>query len=254
MIGVRAPDLPAPRFRLAGLGAQPGLSPRPSCGSDFRIARLGRRGPSPATSCGSHCILRGGFGRGAEPPAGRPRVRAREVVAKRYAKALFMAAREAGSAVPVGEELEAFQQVFAAHPEVRDVLSRPWIKAVDRRDIAVPVAERSGAGRLVRDFAGLVAERGRIDHLPEIVAAYLALVDEDLGQARARVRSAVALAPEDRRRLGARLEQILGKRIILEEQVDDTLLGGFIAQVGSFILDGSLDGQLERMRERLAKG
>ena len=46
----------------------------------------------------------------------------------------------------------------------------------------------------------------------------------------------------------------LGKRIILEEQVDHTLLGGFVAQVGSFILDGSLDGQLGRMRERLAGG
>ncbi len=181
-------------------------------------------------------------------------MRAREVTAKRYAKALFAAAREAGAAAAAGAELEAFQQVLAAHREVRDVLSRPWIKAADRRGIAVPVASIGGASRLVRDFAGLVAERGRMDHLPEIVSAYRTLLDEDLGQARARVRTAVALAPEDKRRLGSRLEQILGKRIILEEQVDHTLLGGFIAQVGGFILDGSLDGQLGRMRERLAGG
>jgi F0F1-type ATP synthase delta subunit len=36
--------------------------------------------------------------------------------------------------------------------------------------------------------------------------------------------------------------------------VDTNLLGGFVAQVGSFILDGSLDGQLGRMRERLVRG
>jgi F-type H+-transporting ATPase subunit delta len=181
-------------------------------------------------------------------------VRAREVTAKRYAKALFLSAREAGSAAAVGQELEGFEQALAAHPEVRDVLSRPWIKASDRRAIAVPVAQGSGAGRLVRDFAGLVAERGRIDHLREIVAAYREMVDEELGQARASVRSAVAMADDDKRRLAARLEQVLGKRIILEEHVDATLLGGFIAQVGSFILDGSLDAQLARMRERLAGG
>jgi F-type H+-transporting ATPase subunit delta len=181
-------------------------------------------------------------------------VRARELTARRYAKALFMAAREASAAVAVGGELHAFADVIAEHPEVRDVLSRPWIKAADRRGMAVPLAERSGAGKLVRDFAGLVAERGRIDHLPEIVAAYRALVDEDLGQARAAVRSAVAMAPEDKQRLGARLEEILGKRIIVQERVDQTLLGGFVAQVGSLILDGSLDGQLARLRERLARG
>jgi len=181
-------------------------------------------------------------------------VRAREVTAKRYATALFLAAREAGSTVPVGEELGAFVQVLTAHPEVRDVLLRPWIKAADRRAVAASIAEKSGAGRLVRNFAGLIAERGRTDHLAEILSAYGALVDEDLGQARARVRTAVALAPEDKQRLGGRLGGLVGKRIILDERVDRDLLGGFVAQVGSLILDGSLDGQLARMRERLARG
>jgi F-type H+-transporting ATPase subunit delta len=181
-------------------------------------------------------------------------MRAHEGTARRYAKALFMAARESGDAAEVARELSTLQDTLREHREVRDVLSRPWIKAADRRGVAVAVAEKSGAGRLVRDFAGLVAERGRADHLGEIVLAYRALVDEDLGQARAQVRSAVALSDDDKRRLAARLGQILRKRIILEERVDATLLGGFVAQVGSLILDGSLDGQLERMRERLARG
>jgi F-type H+-transporting ATPase subunit delta len=181
-------------------------------------------------------------------------VRAHEITAKRYAKALFLAAREAGAAAAAGTELETFQHVLVTHPEMSDVFSRPWIKPADRRGVAVPVAEKSGAGRLVQDFVGLVAERGRMDHLPEIVAAYRALFDEDLGQARAHVRTRVALGAEDKQRLTARLEQMLGKRILLEEQVDHSLLGGFVAQVGSFILDGSLDGQLGRMRERLAGG
>ncbi len=181
-------------------------------------------------------------------------MRAREVTARRYAKALFMAAHEAGSAVAVGRELDTLLQALLVYPEIRDVLSRPWIKAADRRGIAVSTAEKSGAGRLVQDFAGLVADRGRTDHLPEIVTAYRGLVDEDLGQARAQVRSAVQLSADEKRQLGARLERILGKRIILEEQVDQSLLGGFVAQVGSLILDGSLDGQLSRMRERLARG
>jgi F-type H+-transporting ATPase subunit delta len=181
-------------------------------------------------------------------------VRAHELTARRYAKALFAAARAASAAAAVGTELAAFQEALAANPEVQGVLSRPWIKPADRRGIALAIAEKTGAGRLVRNLAGLVAERGRIDHLPEIAGAYRALLDEDLGQARVEVRTRVALGSEDRRRLAGRLEQILGKRIILEERVDQTLLGGFIAQVGSFILDGSLDGQLGRMRERLAGG
>ena len=68
------------------------------------------------------------------------------------------------------------------------------------------------------------------------------------------MRSAVALTDQEKQELSARLERALGKRILLEERVDSTLLGGFVAQVGSLILDGSLDGQLARMRQRLARG
>jgi F-type H+-transporting ATPase subunit delta len=68
------------------------------------------------------------------------------------------------------------------------------------------------------------------------------------------VRTAVALTDGEKRELSAKLEHALGKRVLLEEQVDATLLGGFIAQVGSLIFDASLDGQLARMRQRLARG
>jgi F-type H+-transporting ATPase subunit delta len=181
-------------------------------------------------------------------------MRAHEGTARRYAKALHLLARESASTAAVGEDLERFYEAFEQHAEAHDVLTRPWIKGADRRAIAVALAEKSGCGKAVRDFAGLVAERGRMDHLTEIVHAYRQLVDEERGQARASVKSAAPLTDAEKAALARRLEAALGKRIILEERVDPALLGGFVAQVGSYILDGSLDGQLARMRERLARG
>jgi F-type H+-transporting ATPase subunit delta len=181
-------------------------------------------------------------------------VRAHEGTARRYAKALHSLAREAGSTTQVGEDLERFLEAFDQQAEAHDVLTRPWIKGGDRRAIAQALADKAGCAKTMRDFVGLVAERGRMDHLPEIARAFRALTDEDLGQARASVRTAAPLTEPERRELGERLGRAIGKRIILEERVDPALLGGFVAQVGSYILDGSLDGQLARMRERLARG
>lgn len=181
-------------------------------------------------------------------------MRSRERTARRYAKALYDVAREAGAAEAIGQEMEQVVAVCADDAAARGVLTRPWIKPADRRAVAGAIARKVGARKLVQDFAGLVAERGRADHLPEIVAAYQTLVDTELGRARAQVRTAVALTDGEKRELSGKLERALGKRIILEEQVDATLLGGFIAQVGSLIFDGSLDGQLARMRQRLARG
>jgi F-type H+-transporting ATPase subunit delta len=178
-------------------------------------------------------------------------MRAQEGTARRYAKALHMAATEGGAGEATGRELAAFLAGLQAN---REALARPWIKPSDRRATALALAEKSGSGKLVRDFIGLVAERGRLDHLAAIVAAYRDLIDADLGQARAQVRSAVALTDAEKDQLSRHLQAALGKRIILEDSADPNLLGGFVAQVGSLILDGSIDGQLARMRERLVRG
>ena len=181
-------------------------------------------------------------------------MRSRERTARRYAKALYDVAREAGATDAIGQEMEQVAVICAGDPAVRGVLTRPWIKPADRRAVGVAIALKGGARKLVQDFVGLVAERGRADHLPEVVTAYRTLVDAELGRTRAQVRTAVALTEGEKRQLSGKLEQALGTRIILEEQVDATLLGGFIAQIGSLILDGSLDGQLARLRQRLARG
>jgi hypothetical protein len=81
------------------------------------------------------------------------------------------------------------------------ILERPWIKPADRRAAALALAEKSGSGTLVRDFVGLVAERGRLDHLAAILAAYRDLIDADLSQARAQVRSAVAMTDAEKAQL-----------------------------------------------------
>ena len=181
-------------------------------------------------------------------------MKSREATAKRYAKALFAVAHESGAVETTGTEIDGFLQVFASQPEVQDVLLRPWIKPSDRAGVAREVARRAGFGKLVQDFVGLVAARGRTDHLREMVDAYQALVDESIGRVRAEVRTAAPMTEDEKRRLAARLGLSLGKQVVLQETVDGSLLGGFVAQVGSVVLDGSLDGQLRILRERLARG
>ena len=101
----------------------------------------------------------------------------------------------------------------------------------------------------------LVAVQGRADHLGAIAETYRTLLDTERGRVRARVRTAVPLTEADRAALGARLGRALGgKQVVIDEVVDRNLLGGFVAEIGSLNVDGSLDGQLARLRQRLARG
>ena len=175
--------------------------------------------------------------------------------ARSYAKALFSLATERNETETIARELGTVASLVAGEPALADFFDRPWIAAAVKKSTAAEVATRLGVSTLTRDFLALVAARGRADHLGAIAAAYRELMDATQGVVRARVRTAAPLGDEARATLAGRLGQALqGKRVMVEEVVDPSLLGGFVAEIGSLIVDGSLDGQLARMRARLATG
>jgi F-type H+-transporting ATPase subunit delta len=175
-------------------------------------------------------------------------------VARRYARALRALAAEAQALEPVGEQLQRFGDVLRGDGALQAALLRPWVKAATKRAIVLEIAGRLGLSPLTRSFLALVAQRRRLDLLPEILTAYRALVDEAAGRVRARVRTAVVLSDRQRTAVRERLTRRLGKTVLLETEVDAGLLGGFVAEVGSLVLDASVKGQLDALRERLTKG
>jgi F-type H+-transporting ATPase subunit delta len=175
--------------------------------------------------------------------------------ARSYAKALHDLGRERGEVEAVGAELAQAAELVRSDAALAHFLARPGVSAAAKRAAADEIAQRLGVSKLVRDFLGLVAAHGRADVLPEIFGAYQALLDADLNRARARVRTVVPLTDTERTALASRLGAALGgKHVAVEDVVDASLLGGFVAEIGSLVVDGSLDGQLARLRDRLSRG
>jgi F-type H+-transporting ATPase subunit delta len=203
-------------------------------------------------------------------------MRAPRAAVQPYARALHSIAKDRNQTEAIGRDLATMVDVVARDPELRDLLARSWIATAAKRATVVEVATRLDLSPLVRDFVGLVAKQGRAEHLAAIAEAYRNMVDEELGRVRARVRTAVSLTESERAALRAALGRAMAVRdepraggepssemarrigkpvdVILEEVVDPNLLGGFVAEIGSSIVDGSLDGQLARIEERLARG
>jgi F-type H+-transporting ATPase subunit delta len=180
----------------------------------------------------------------ASPAAARP-----------YARALWELARERNDVEAVGRDLQTVAATLAGQPELRDLFARPWVPPAAKRAVALEVVQRLGLSTLVRDLVGIAARHGRADQLEAIAEAFRELVDAEQGRVRARVRTAVPLTPEERQALQQRLGRKLGARqVTLDEVVDQGLLGGFVAEAGSYTVDGSLDVQLARLKERLARG
>jgi F-type H+-transporting ATPase subunit delta len=106
----------------------------------------------------------------------------------------------------------------------------------------------------VLNLVKLMLRRGRIDQLPRVSAEFRRLDNARQGIVPATATTAAPLSQDDVRALVGRLEQMTGGRIELALQVDPSLLGGLVVRVGDRLIDGSVRGRLERLRNQLVSG
>jgi F-type H+-transporting ATPase subunit delta len=174
--------------------------------------------------------------------------------AKRYAKALFGLASEAGRVEPVREEFDRLVEAMEASPALRDVMVRPLHPAAERRAALRAVASRLALSPLVVNFCSFLIDQRRTRDLEPIRDHYVRLAEEAAGRTRGEVVSAAPLAPAQLDRLRAALSRRTGRAVDLSTRVDPALLGGVRARVGDLVFDGSLRTQLERLRASLTGG
>ena len=176
----------------------------------------------------------------------------RDTAARRFAEAAFEVGTRDGTLEVWRTELDASAARLGDEEAMR-VLSNPSIPT-EQRAAAVTALLDGVASRPVQNLIQLLLRRGRIEGLPRVAAEFRRLDDARQGITHATATSATALTPDEVRALTARLEQSTGGRVALDVQVDPSLLGGLVVRVGDRLIDGSVRGRLERLRNQLISG
>ncbi len=172
-------------------------------------------------------------------------------IARRYAKALFSLAVETDRVEAWAQSLEALRTAVDASADLRDVLSNPVYAREQRRAIVEKLAAALKLEAEPANLLFLLGDRNRLAYLAAVVATFRDLADQHLGRVRARVISAVKLDDVAAQAIAEKLSQAARAKVLLEREVDPSLLGGVVAQVGSLVYDGSVRTQLEDLRKQL---
>ena len=149
------------------------------------------------------------------------------------------------------QQLRTFQEVFSSSLELRNALSSPSVPAGRKRAVVLRIADSLGLSQTIRNFLFVLIDHRRIPELPQIVPAFDLVLDQRLGFERAEVASARELTDAQRATLNGKLERLTGKRIRMRFTVDESLIGGVVARLGSTVYDGSLRSQLHGLERRL---
>ena len=171
--------------------------------------------------------------------------------ARPYARAIIDVAGSPQKANELRRELERFDAALSSAPDLHELYANPGIETDAKIAVTRKIADRLQLSELTVKVLDVLIRNHRVNDVRAIAAAVAAYVNQELDIVVADVRTAHRLNEAETAELKATLEKRFAKSVEIHITVDPTLLGGFVARVGSEIYDASVVGKIERFRESL---
>jgi len=173
-------------------------------------------------------------------------------VAKKYAQALFLSAKEKGLLDKLYEQLGDLRDLVSKDNSLLNFLAAPQVLEETKKSMVREVFS-GRTEQLVVEFLVVLIDKSRANFLVEIIDEFRRLVEAEQGLGRITVVTAVPMADNERTRLIEKMAAKTGLRIVIEEKVDPSILGGMIVILYDEIIDGSVRHGLDLGKEQLDK-
>jgi F-type H+-transporting ATPase subunit delta len=152
------------------------------------------------------------------------------------------------------QELNDMAGLIQANGELKVVLENPAVNQQQKLRLVDAIIARLGGSRPLRNFVAVLVDHRRIGQIHEIAQQFRQELNERLGIAEANVTSARELTRDEKELLQREMAFLTGKKVETSYSRDPDLLGGAVVRIGSTIYDGSVRGQLRRIREQITAG
>ena len=163
----------------------------------------------------------------------------------RYAKATLDYAIEKKAAASVETDMRNIAKVITENRELQNMLESPIIKSEAKKSTLQEVFK--GSNEISLGLIATLTDNKRIGMLEEVAMKYIILHEKLKGEDVAYVTTAVPLTADLEKKVLAEVTKITGKKVTLENKVDESIVGGFVLRVGDLQYDASVANKLKRL-------
>lgn len=168
-----------------------------------------------------------------------------------YARALFEAARDAGTLDATGGDLSAFAGAMRESSELTAVMYNPKIDSRTKKSIVADLT--TGGDRIFVNGLNVLIDKLHANLVFDIADQYKRLVKRENRIMEVEITSAVELQEETKAKIRERIEKATSQKVELVETIQEDVIGGLVLRFGDVIVDGSLKARLKQLRSRLAQ-
>ncbi|MCE5322660.1 F0F1 ATP synthase subunit delta [bacterium] len=171
-------------------------------------------------------------------------------IVRRYASALFGAAVKMDAVDRVESDLGLVSYVFETSPRLMESIESPMIPSSKKHEIIKDIFANK-VHQITLTYLDLLIDKQREGAIGQTESEYIRLANEARGILAVEVISAVRLSEAEEAALVAKLSKVTGKSIHLEKHVDPEIIGGLKVRMGDKVIDGSIKGQLDALKEKM---
>lgn len=169
--------------------------------------------------------------------------------ARRYAQAAFDVAVKDGNADRWVQQLTQVRDILQ-DDRVRRLFAEPNVSREEKLEMLPRLFQ--GLEPHMLNLLRILTTKHRTLLVPQILAEFEHLLQESRGVTQAEVTVARSIDNTEQQQIAAQLGRLLGKRVEIHTQVDESIIGGIVVRIGDQLIDGSVAGRLERLRQQLA--
>lgn len=175
-----------------------------------------------------------------------------KLVSRTYSEALFEVALEENKVDLFLDEISFVSDTFKLHPEFFEIFKTPLVRVDEKKKIIEEVFG-SKLSEEMNNFLKIVIDKRRGHFIDQIKSEYEKRVDQHKGVINAVAKTAVPLSHEDKEILQNKLSVLTGKDVKLSNDIDENVIGGILVKIGDKVIDGTIKGRLEEMKESLSQ-
>jgi F-type H+-transporting ATPase subunit delta len=173
------------------------------------------------------------------------------VIGKRFAEALSNSITDEGKVRSALENLNSFDSAFSTDAQLSRFFLNPAIPPENKRALATEMCDRFSVEPEVRKLMEMLVDRKKMVFLENIREYFEDVVDKRSNRARVNVTSAYPLSDEQIQKLKTSLSDVLQKSVLIETEVDESLIGGIKLRAGSIVADSSIKNSLALLKNAI---
>lgn len=177
-----------------------------------------------------------------------------ETVARRYSLALADVVAKTQDAETVTNELKTWAEIMSSNSNLSGAFSNPAIAHASKEKVLESLIGKTKPSKTTANFLRVLLRNGRLTNLADINQSFAKVLEERAGFVSAKIVSARELSDKEKKDLKSNVEKMTGKKVSLDFDIDQNIIGGVVTTIGSTVYDGSIKTKLENLKQQLVNG